>query len=91
MTTEFTPRPVKCFWCGREFIPDSHNYAHVGGHGEVPGCDECLDLKPLPCDKCGTTSTTIAIPEGNRIRHLCFLHMMEAHHDSKVGQAVAKV
>ena len=34
----------ECFWCHKDFQPRAFNYVHVGGHGEVPGCDACLGL-----------------------------------------------
>ena len=36
----------ECFWCHKDFQPKAHNYAHVGGRGEVPGCNACLELTP---------------------------------------------
>ena len=36
----------KCFWCKKEFKSTSHNLVYIGGHGEVYGCDKCLDLVP---------------------------------------------
>lgn len=44
MTTE-TKKTEKCFWCGKEFEPTSHNLVHVGGHGDVYGCNECLGFE----------------------------------------------
>lgn len=41
---------VRCFWCEQEFTPGIANYVHVGGHGEVYGCDKCLEL--TVCDNC---------------------------------------
>uniref|UniRef100_A0A6M3KVG2 C2H2-type domain-containing protein n=1 Tax=viral metagenome TaxID=1070528 RepID=A0A6M3KVG2_9ZZZZ len=38
-------REHQCWWCGKTFIATSHNWAHVGGHGNVPGCDDCLGLE----------------------------------------------
>ena len=45
MVTKVEDRKVTCQWCGKEFIPDSHNLVHLGGHGTVYGCDDCLELK----------------------------------------------
>uniref|UniRef100_A0A6M3IEW0 C2H2-type domain-containing protein n=1 Tax=viral metagenome TaxID=1070528 RepID=A0A6M3IEW0_9ZZZZ len=38
-------REHECFWCGKTFIPTSHNWVHVGGHDDVSGCDDCLGLR----------------------------------------------
>jgi len=46
-----TPRTEKCYWCGKVFAPDSFNRAHVGGQGEVYGCDTCLNLDRTPLVK----------------------------------------
>lgn len=83
----------KCFWCGKE-VPhaDLHHFVHLGGHGEVCGCDDCLGLAPagkvayvsLVCSRCGQgiLERIDADNPGQELRrHLLQIHgIMEASH-----------
>lgn len=40
-------RLPKCHWCGNPVVIGPGNLVHVGGLGEIYGCDKCLDLKPI--------------------------------------------
>ena len=33
-----------CHWCKKRFTATIHNCVHLGGHGNVYGCNKCLDL-----------------------------------------------
>ncbi len=37
----------ECYWCRDVVNPTRHNLVHVGGQGEVYGCDSCLGLQKV--------------------------------------------
>lgn len=38
---------VRCHWCGKPVEIRPGNLVHVGGLGEIYGCDTCLGLVPV--------------------------------------------
>jgi len=44
LTLGVTQPTEVCHWCGKSFVLTSHNKVHLGGHGDVYGCNTCLNL-----------------------------------------------